>query len=132
MFFKNNSNYKIILFLILAIFSVWMVIQIKEIAMLFFGSFVIACSLNPLVDKLSKKMNRACATTLVLLVVSVLLLLVLFPVGIKDTYFINTRRFKKFDNVDKFNSNYGLQVERFCFNGHYFCQFGNNCKQYFG
>lgn len=82
MFFKNNSNYKIILFLILTIFSVWMVIQIKEIAMLFFGSFVIACSLNPLVDKLSKKMNRACATTLVLLVVSVLVLLVLFPVGI--------------------------------------------------
>jgi len=80
MLFRNNSNYKHILFLLVVIFAVWTLSQIKEIAMLFFGGFVIACSLNPIADKLSKKMPRTWATTIVVLASVVLVLLIVIPV----------------------------------------------------
>ncbi len=82
MLFRNNANYKHILFLLVAVFTVWSVFQIKEIAMLFFGAFVIACSLNPIVDRLSKKMPRATATAIMLIVITILILVVLLPVAI--------------------------------------------------
>ena len=77
MFVRNNSNFKIILFIILAVFSIWAIFQIKEIAMLFFASYVLACSLNPFVDKMSTKIPRGIATTIAILVSGFLLLLVL-------------------------------------------------------
>ena len=67
MFFKNNNTFRTVLFILLALFVIWAIVQIKEIALLFFGAFVIACSLNPIVDKLETKMPRAMATTIVLI-----------------------------------------------------------------
>ncbi len=55
----------IIFFVITALLLVF-IAKIKDIAILFFASFVIACSLNPLVDKLSNKFNRGLSSALVL------------------------------------------------------------------
>lgn len=90
MLFKNNSNYKYILFLLVVIFTLWTVSQIKEIAMLFFGGFVIACSLNPIVDKLSKKIPRTWATTIVVLASVVLVLLIVIPVTFATIHELKT------------------------------------------
>lgn len=81
MLFKNNNNTKYILFLIVAVLFIWAISQIKEIALIFFGSFVIACSLNPIVDKLSKKIPRSISTLLVIVFAIVLVFLVLVPIG---------------------------------------------------
>ena len=65
-----------ILFFIIAILFLVFIAKIKDVAILFFASYVIACSLNPLVDKLSKKFKRNIASAIVLL--STILVLGLF------------------------------------------------------
>ena len=47
---------------------------------MFFASFVIACSLNPIVDKLSKKLPRGIATDIVTAGIILLILLIFIPV----------------------------------------------------
>ncbi|MDD3238172.1 MAG: AI-2E family transporter [Candidatus Gastranaerophilales bacterium] len=80
MFNRENFKIKNIVFTMLMLFFIWFVVQIKEIALLFFGAYVISCSLNPLVDKLSTKMNRALAATVVLISVLLGIILVLIPI----------------------------------------------------
>ncbi len=63
---KHISAKNVVFFIIMLLFLVFLT-RIKDIAILFFASFVISCSLNPLVDKLSKKMSRGLASGLVLL-----------------------------------------------------------------
>lgn len=82
MLFKNNNTTKYILFLIVAVLFIWAISQIKEVALIFFGSFVIACSINPIVDKLSKKIPRSISTFLVIIIAVILVFLVLVPIGI--------------------------------------------------
>lgn len=58
-----------IIFALLVLIVLKGLTQITVIALLFFASFVIACSLNPLVDKLeTKKINRPAAASIVLTV----------------------------------------------------------------
>ncbi len=64
--FKKYLTTNNVVFLILVIIALAFISQIKVIALLFFASFVISCSLNPIVDKLEKKMKRTTATTLVI------------------------------------------------------------------
>ncbi len=64
--FKKYMTTNNVTFLILVLIGLAFLSQIKVIALLFFASFVIACSLNPIVDKLEKKMKRTTATSLVL------------------------------------------------------------------
>lgn len=66
MSFKDYFTTKNIIFLILILIILKFLSQITVIALLFFASFVIACSLNPIVDKLSKKLKRSAAASLVL------------------------------------------------------------------
>jgi len=66
MSFKKYFTTHNIIFLILVIIALAFLSQVKVIALLFFASFVIACSLNPIVDKLEKKMKRPTATSLVI------------------------------------------------------------------
>lgn len=80
MLFKGNCGLKNIIFTILVIFLLFFIAQIKEIALLFFGSYVIACSLNPLVDRLSKHMNRALASTIVIVGILTIIILFLVPI----------------------------------------------------
>ena len=80
MFWNKNVNLKNILFGIVIVFLIWFIIQIKSIALLAFGSFVLACSLNPAVDKLSKKMKRSLASTIVILGTILIVILFLIPI----------------------------------------------------
>ena len=64
--FQKGVNVKNIVFIIIAFLFIVFITKIKDIAILFFASYVIACSLNPLVDKLSKKFKRGVASAIVL------------------------------------------------------------------
>ena len=64
--FQKYITAKNIIFFVIAILYIVFISQISEIAIMFFASFVIACSLEPVVRRLSKKMSRttACSVTL--------------------------------------------------------------------
>ncbi len=64
--FPKYVTIKNIIFLIIAVLFVIFISKIQDIAILFFASYVIACSFNPLVDKLEKKFKRSIAAALVL------------------------------------------------------------------
>lgn len=64
--FPKYVTTKNILFAITALIFLLLVIKMQDIAIMFFASFVIACSLNPLVDKLTKKYSRAVSASIVL------------------------------------------------------------------
>lgn len=66
MFFKNYITVKNIIFLIVAILFIKFITMISGIAMMFFASYVLACSLNPLVEILSRKMKRTLAASVVI------------------------------------------------------------------
>lgn len=68
---------KNILFGLVSILLLLFIAKIPDIAVMFFASFVIACSMEPLVQKLSTKMTRATASAVVILF-SLLFLLLLF------------------------------------------------------
>ena len=78
--FQKYISAKNIIFFIIAILFIVFITKIKDIAILFFASYVIACSLNPLVDKLTKKFNRKLASALVLGVTVLLLGTFFIPV----------------------------------------------------
>lgn len=65
-FFQKYISAKNVIFFIIAILFLIFITKIKDVAILFFASYVIACSLNPLVDKLEKRMKRGLASTIVL------------------------------------------------------------------
>ena len=64
--FKHSITTKNIIFLIMVIILIKFFSQITTTVMLFFAAYVFACSLNPLVDKFSEKMNRATAASIVM------------------------------------------------------------------
>lgn len=64
--FQKYINVKNIIFFIIAVLFIIFITKIKDIAILFFASYVIACSLNPLVDILAKKIKRGLAAGIVL------------------------------------------------------------------
>lgn len=65
--FQKYISAKNIIFFIIAILFIVFLTKIKDVAILFFASYVIACSLNPLVDKLSDMhLKRGAASALVL------------------------------------------------------------------
>ena len=65
--FKSFFTVKNILFLVSIIALLFIIPKIAGILLLFFASYVIACALNPYVEKLQKrKINRAVASSLVL------------------------------------------------------------------
>lgn len=77
---KENITVKnIILFIVFAAGLILMS-KITNVLMLFFASYVIACSFNPVVDKLEKKMPRALAVALLLAGILLLLFLFFIPV----------------------------------------------------
>lgn len=71
----NNVIFFILIIIILACLA-----QIKVIALLFFASFVISCSLNPIVDKLSKKIKRPSAAAITLLGVLIISFAFFIPI----------------------------------------------------
>ena len=80
-FFKKYITAKNVIFFIITILFLVFLTKIKDIAILFFASYVISCSLNPLVDKLTnKKIKRQVASILVLLGSLFAFFLILFPI----------------------------------------------------
>ena len=56
--FKSYLTTKNFIFFVIAILFLVFITRIKDIAILFFASYVLACSLNPLVDKLMCKFKN--------------------------------------------------------------------------
>ena len=79
MAFKNSITVKNIIFLLMVILLIKFFSQFTTIAMLFFISYVFACSLNPLVDKFSLKMNRPLAASIVMTGMTLILFAVFLP-----------------------------------------------------
>lgn len=74
---KDFWTTKNIIFSILVILLLFLLPKITGILMLFFAAYVIACAMNPYVIKLSEKMNRTAASSLVI-TASVFAVLALF------------------------------------------------------
>ncbi len=64
---KDRITIKNIIFVFLIILVVKFICSVKDLALLVFASFVIAASLDPLVNKLQKYMKRSLATTISLI-----------------------------------------------------------------
>lgn len=79
-FVKKYVTIKNIIFFIIAMLFLVFITKIKDIAILFFASYVIACSLNPLVDKLACKLSRGQAATIVLSGVLAIIAVFLVPI----------------------------------------------------
>ncbi len=80
--FNKYVNFKYITFTLIVLLFLFFIFNCKDIAIMFFASFVIACSLNPIVDKLSKKLPRGVATELVTAGIILLILLIFIPLCI--------------------------------------------------
>lgn len=89
--FQKYITAKNIVFFIIAILFIIFISQVSEIAIMFFASFVIACSLEPIVKRLSTKMNRSSACTLTLF--GFLTVIFLFVAG---TIFLGGNEIMKF------------------------------------
>lgn len=80
MVLKEHITAKNIIFLILVLLSIKFLTQITGIALLFFASYVIACSLTPIADKFETKMNRPLAVTLVLFITLIVSIAFFVPI----------------------------------------------------
>lgn len=79
MVFKNSITVKNIIFILMVIILIKFFSQITTTAMLFFASYVFACSLNPLVDKFSMKIDRPIAASIVMGGITLILFAVFLP-----------------------------------------------------
>ena len=64
--FTKYITIKNIIFFVMTILLIVFITKIQDVAIMFFASYVIACSLNPIVDKLEKKFKRNVASAIVL------------------------------------------------------------------
>ena len=78
--FQKYLSVKNVIFLIIAVLFIRFLGHIEDIAIMFFASYVISCSLNPLVEKLSKKYKRTQAASIVLFGVVLLICLFFVPI----------------------------------------------------
>lgn len=81
---QNNflNNYKTIIFILMVALILLFIGKIADIAIMFFGAFIISASILPIINKLKKYMPRALAVILVFLLVLVGILLVFIPFAI--------------------------------------------------
>lgn len=82
MFWNKTVYIKNAMLILVAILLVVLIMQMQSIALLAFGSFVLACSLIPSVDKLNKRMPRGLASTIVILVTILAMVVFLVPIFI--------------------------------------------------
>lgn len=88
--FGNRSAKKNIYFGFLSLLILWFICVNVDIAFMFFASIAFACALAPLVDKLSEKMSRTWAATIVLVGLLVILALFIIPIFVLGIYQIGT------------------------------------------
>ncbi len=68
-----------IMFAVVVVLFIVLAALMQDVAIMFFASFVIACSLNPLVDKFFTKLKRPVAAAIILGGIILLLLLIFVP-----------------------------------------------------
>ncbi len=88
--FPKYITTKNMVFFILALVFIVFILRNTDIMILFFASFVIACSLNPIVDKLSNKFKRNTAAIIVLVGLILFVALFLIPAIILSANEIKT------------------------------------------
>ena len=83
MFWNKHENMSNIIFILMTLLIIFIITQMKMIALLAFACFVLACSLNPVVNKLSKYkyISRTLASSLVIITVFLIVVLFLVPLG---------------------------------------------------
>ena len=79
---KSAMTPKNICFTLLVLFVIFLLVKMTDIALLLFCSYVISCAINPFVDKLSEKMPRGIATTLMIILILLVTLGILTPIVI--------------------------------------------------
>ncbi|MDO5304418.1 MAG: hypothetical protein Q4E87_02450, partial [bacterium] len=77
---RKQIGIRNLVFSIIAILFVIFIAKIQDIAIMFFASYVIACSLEPIVVKLSAKMSRQKAALITLLGALAVIAVFLIPV----------------------------------------------------
>ena len=85
-FFIKYATPRNIIFSIVSIVFILFMIKVPDIAIMFFASYVIACSLDPLVTKLSDKYPRDVSSILVLLVLLCVIVVFFIPVFVLTTH----------------------------------------------
>ncbi len=83
MFWNKHEYTRNITFTVMIILLILLMAQMKTITLLAFASFVLACSLNPVVDKLAKfkYISRGLASTIVIITTLLIVVLFLIPLG---------------------------------------------------
>lgn len=100
---KKYVNSKNIIFLIVLLLFLTFIFTCKDIAIMFFASFVIACSLNPIVDKMTKKMPRNIAAIIVTSISLLIIIAVFIPVCIITIEQIKIFLYKLPKYIDSFD-----------------------------
>ena len=109
--FKRYMNFKNVTFFIVAVLFLFFIFKCKDIAMMFFACFVISCSLNPIVDRLSKKLPRGIATDIVTAGILIIILAIFIPISIMASDQISMFIDKLpvyIDNFDEFLFNFPI------------------------
>ena len=78
--FQKYITVKNIIFFIIAILFIVIIFKIFDIAIMFFASFVIACSLEPIVQKLSAKFSRKTSCSIALTGALLIIFAFLIPI----------------------------------------------------
>lgn len=79
---KKSFTVQNIYFTALVLFILFLLVKMTDIALLLFCSYVIASAINPFVDKLSEKMPRAYAVTLMIVLVTLVTIGIFIPIVI--------------------------------------------------
>lgn len=79
---SRHFTVKNIVFIIMAALFIIFIAKITDIALMFFASFVISCTLIPIIDKMQKRMPRVLAVTIVLFLLILGIMLVFIPLTI--------------------------------------------------
>lgn len=80
--FKKSFTVQNIYFTALVLFILFLLVKMTDVALLLFCSYVIASAINPFVDKLSEKMPRAYAVTLMIVLVTLVTIGIFIPIVI--------------------------------------------------
>ena len=78
--FKNSFTVKNVSFFILILLILFFIIKMPDITLLLFCGYVIACAINPFVDKMSEKIPRTAAVTVMITIITLVTLGVFIPI----------------------------------------------------
>lgn len=122
MIFKEIFTTKNVVFIILLLILLKLLPQVSEFVMLFFGCFVLACSLLPVVNWLDKKTkNRTLSTAIVVSATVILTLAIIIPVFAITIEQIGIF----FQSVPEKLANLQLYLQNLKFGGHFLSEFIN-------